>query len=182
MLAELREEVADLRDGGNAGLVGRALRVGRQFRPVDRVRRSVVDGHLGVVPDDLDVARVGLKLEPAASVVRRPQASRGSRHQSRSDLAGDRARRKELVRELDPRRDALGRRAGERVVQRLSKRLGRRGRPAATACGNGDRGPGDGNHNDGGDQQIRGEKSKVCAGASKRSFPGRLPLRFMFGL
>ena len=69
--AELGEELVDVRECGHgaaAGGLGRG--VGRKIGAIDRVRRGVVDRDRLLIPEDLDVARVGLELDPAASVAR----------------------------------------------------------------------------------------------------------------
>ncbi len=136
--AEVGQERVDLGQRGRRAVVARLLACGRGQRgAVDRVRRRVVDRDRRVVPDDLDVARVRLQLDPAAAVVRHPETARRSGLERGRDLPEQSARREEVVRELDAGGQPVRRLRRERILDRLVEWLrprasGRR-RRAATA-------------------------------------------------
>ena len=92
---------------------------------VRRPRRRVVDRHLRRVPHDLRVTCIRLELDATPSVIRQPESSGAPADERGGDVPEQRARRKQVVREGDPRIDALRRTRTERVVQRLRYRLAR---------------------------------------------------------
>ena len=77
LLRELVEERRDVGERGRRvrpGGVRRGRRLRRKRELVDRVRRRIVRGHLARVPHDLRITRIRLQLQPAAAVVRDPEA------------------------------------------------------------------------------------------------------------
>ena len=160
MLSELREEVGDLRDrrrraGSLVGLIRR-----RQRELVDGVRGRVVDAGRGLVPHDLDVARVRLQFDAPAPVVRQPQAAGRAGEQRGADVAEERPRREEVVRERDPRGDAGGPRRRQRVVDGVRKRLRRGLRTLARARRDPDHSAARDERHDGGDQDQEAGRRK----------------------
>ena len=107
---------------------------------VERVRRGVIQRERVPVVEDLGVTLFGLQLQPDTAVLGDPQpAGCAGDQRVRGELAGRAApvaqagAFKEMVGELDVRADAFGRRAAERVVNRVGQRLGGGVGPESTA-------------------------------------------------